>query len=84
MKNKILVNVYVVKLDKKYDIYIPTDLEIGKIANLICKATNLLTENQLNFNGGYAIMNSENGKFYDLNTIVENTDIKNGKELIFF
>ena len=84
MKNKILVNVYVVKLDKKYDIYIPTDLEIGKIANLICKATSLLNENQLNFNEGYAIMNSENGKFYDLNTIVENTDIKNGKELIFF
>lgn len=84
MKNKILVNVYVVKLDKKYDIYIPSDLEIGKIANLICKATSLLNENQLNFNEGYAIMNSENGKFYDLNTIVENTDIKNGKELIFF
>ena len=47
MKNKFLINVYVVKLDKNYDIYIPSDLPVGEIANLICKAANILSENQL-------------------------------------
>ncbi|CCY47213.1 unknown [Firmicutes bacterium CAG:822] len=84
MKNKILINAYVVKLDKKYDIYIPIDLPVGEIANLIYKAANILSDNQLNSNSGYAIMDGSSGKFYDLNTIVSNTDIRNGKQIIFF
>ena len=46
MKNKFLVNVYVIKLDKKFDIYIPIDLKVGEIAKLICKATNLLAQDK--------------------------------------
>lgn len=84
MKNKFLVNVYVIKLDKKFDIYIPIDLKVGEIAKLICKATNLLAENQLKNVEKYAIMDNEKGTFYDLNAIVGNTDIKNGKKVIFF
>ena len=55
MKNKFLVNVYVIKLDKKFDIYIPIDLKVGEIAKLICKATNLLAENQLKTGEKYYI-----------------------------
>ncbi len=84
MKNKVLVNVYVVKLDKNYDIYIPLDLPIGEIATLICKAANILSDNQFIFNDGYAIMDGNNGTFYDLNTIVSNSNIRNGKAIIFF
>ena len=84
MNNKFLINVYVVKLDKNYDIYIPSDLPVGEIANLICKAANILSENQLDSNNNYAIMDGSNGKFYDLNTIVSNTNIRNGKQIIFF
>ncbi len=84
MTNKVLINVYVVKLDKSYDIYIPLDLKVGEIANLICKAANILSENQLNSNNNYAIMDGSDGKFYDLNTNVSNTNIRNGKQIIFF
>ena len=84
MENKVLVNVYVAKLDMDYDIYVPIDLPVGEIANLIYKATNILSDNQLNSNGKYAIMDGATGKFYDLNAIVSTTDIKNGKNLIFF
>ena len=84
MKNKILINVYVVKLDKNYDIYIPMDLPVGEIATLIYKAANILSDNQLNSNTGYAIMYGSSGKFYNLNTIVGNTNIRNGKQVIFF
>lgn len=84
MENKILINVYVVKLDKNYDIYIPLDLPIGEIATLIYKAANILSDNQLNSNTGYAIMDGSSGKFYNLNTIVGNTNIRNGKQVIFF
>lgn len=84
MMNKVLVNVYVAKLDKDYDIYIPLDLPVGEIANLICKAANILSDNQLRDNNSYAIMDGSNGNFYNLNTIVSNTDIRNGKQLIFF
>lgn len=84
MKNKVLINVYVVKLDKNYDIYIPLDLPVGEIATLICKAANILSDNQLNTNAGYAIMDGNSGTFYDLNTLVSNTNIRNGKQIIFF
>ena len=46
MTNKVLINVYVVKLDKSYDIYIPLDLKVGEIANLICKAANILSQDK--------------------------------------
>ena len=84
MKNKILINVYVVKLDKKYYIYIPLDLPVGEIATLIYNAANILSDNQLNSSTGYAIMDGSSGKFYNLNTIVGDTNIRNGKQLIFF
>lgn len=84
MTNKVLVNVYVIKLDKSYDIYIPLDLPVGEVAKLICKVANILSDNLLNDNSGYAIMDGSNGNFYDLNTIVSNTNIRNGKQLIFF
>ena len=84
MTNKVLINVYVVKLDKSYDIYIPIDLAVGEIANLINKAANSLSDNQLESNIGDAIMDGDTGKFYNLNTIVEKTNIRNGKQIIFF
>ena len=84
MTNKVLINVYVVKLDKSYDIYIRIDLAVGEIANLINKAANSLSDNQLESNIGHAIMDGDTGKFYNLTTIVEKTNIRNGKQIIFF
>lgn len=84
MKNKVLVNVYVVKINKDYDIYIPLDLQVGEIANLIFKATNLLSDINQESNNSFAIMDGSNGTFYDLNSTVSNTNIRNGKQIIFF
>lgn len=84
MKNKVLVNVYVVKLGQNYDIYIPLDLPVGEIVNLISKAISGLSDYQLESNSGHAVMDGNTGKFYNLKEIISNTNIRNGKKLIFF
>jgi hypothetical protein len=75
--NKLLVELYVLALDKKYEIFIPVNDKIGNLTNLFGK----------NFFGymnqkNYVLLNLYNGKVYNNNDIVKNTDIKNGTKLI--
>ena len=75
--NKLLVELYVLSLDKKFEIFIPVNEKIGNITNLLEK----------NFFGyinqkKYVLLNLYNGKVYNNNDIVKNTDIKNGTKLI--
>ena len=82
MKNKVLVNLYVPFLEKKYELFLPVNNKIGEIIVLIGRALPDVT-------GGYynhqeeRLYNRLNGYEYQVNETIKNTNIRNGTELIF-
>jgi hypothetical protein len=80
--NKVLVTFYVPSIERRYEIFLPISKKIGNILNLLTKSINELS-------GGYyplkesSLYNKKNGKKYDLNITIKNSDIRNGSEVIF-
>ncbi len=79
---KILVKLYVPKIEEKYDIWIPTNRKIYSVIDLLVKAIS-------EFSGGYylpenrpILYNKLTAKAYNINMRVYETSIKNGTELI--
>lgn len=77
MKNKVLIKVFVPMLEKEYDVFIPVNEMVWKVNVLIAKSINDLNDGVLNDEKEYFIINVENGKIYNGNEIIINTDIRN-------
>ncbi len=83
MDNKVLVTIIVPLIEKKYEVFLPANKKIGEIVSLLSKG---LVEVS---NGYYIITNKErlynrlNGKEYNNNQILKNTDIRHGTWLVF-
>lgn len=76
--NKLLVNLYVLSLDRKFEIFIPVDEKIGNILKLL---ENSLSEYNMITNDK-TLLNLYNGQIYNNNDVIRNIDIKNGTKLI--
>ena len=83
MEDKILVTLVVPMIEKKYEVFLPSNKKIGEIITLLSKG---LTDVS---NGYYIITNKEKlynrvtGKEYNNNQILKNTDIIQGSWLVF-
>lgn len=77
-ENKILINLYVVSMDKNFEIFVPVNEKVGNITNLLSKT--------LFYNFGSnkknTFLNAMNGNMYRNNDLIRNTDIKNGTKLL--
>lgn len=82
MKNKVLIKLYVPELNESYDVFIPVNEYIWKIIKLSVKAISDLSNNALDTNKNYYLINIENGNIYQSNQIVINTEIRNSTRLI--
>ena len=78
LDNKYLVNLYVLSLDKSFEIFIPIDEKIGNIVKLFNRS---LLEYGVSNNAG-VLLSLYSGQIYNNNDLVRNTDIKNGTKLI--
>lgn len=76
--NKLLVNLYVLVLDKHFELFVPVDEKVGNIVNLLDK--NLL--NMFPVNKKFSLLNLYSGNLYKNNDIIRSTDIQNGTRLI--
>ena len=84
MKNKVLIKAVFPAFDKTYDIKIPACEYIWKVNKLIVKAVYDMNGYILNPEEDFFVMvGKNNGKIYDGNTIVIDSDIRNGSEVIF-
>ena len=71
------------KIEKKYEILIPIDKDIYSVTKLIEKSIFEFTNGSyLNVFGNGNLINKKDGKIYDVNLIIKETDIRNGTELI--
>ena len=81
MQNKVLVKLYVPELEIDFDIYLPISKRIGNIINLIAKALNELGYSY-NILKSLSLYNRTTGEKYPINSLLYNTDIRNGAELV--
>lgn len=77
MTNKVLIHLYVPMLDNSYDVFIPVNEIVWKINKLLTKSVSDLTDSELPVNKNYVLVNMENGRIYNNNEIILNTDIRN-------
>ena len=78
--NKLLINLYVLILDKHFELFVPVDEKVGNIVKLLDKS--LL--DMFPINKQFSLLNLYSGNLYKNNDIVRNTDIQNGTKLILF
>lgn len=83
MKNKVLVRLVVPSLETEYNIWIPLNKRIYNVVNLIEKGIIEMTDGVYNPKKLPILYNKETGINYDLNDVVQDTDIVNGTELVF-
>lgn len=76
--NKLLVDLYVLALDKHYEIFIPVDEKVGNVVNLLDNS--LLS--MVSSNKKIVLLNLYSGTVYKNNDVVRNTDISNGTKLM--
>lgn len=80
MKNKVLINLYVVDIDEYYNIYIPVNAYIGKIIDLIVSSVFELSDVE-KINKDYYLVNPLTGEMYQNDIILRDSDIKNAKTI---
>ncbi len=77
-ENKVLVNLYILSLGMNFEIYIPVNEKVGNISKLI----NNTMFDSIDMTKNYSILNVEDGTCYKGNTLVRDTNIKNGTRLL--
>ncbi len=82
MKNKVIVKVLVPVLDETFDLFIPANKKIGKVIELIGNYLKTSTNEVFDFNDHIEIYNRITGELYNPDTLVKNSNIRNGSELI--
>lgn len=82
MNNKILIEVEIPLIEKKYDIFIPINKKVGTIKTLLEQALVELTDKAYKQNEEANFYSKETGDLYDVNRTVRDTDLKNGSRII--
>ncbi len=81
-KNKILIELEIPIIEKKYDLFIPVNKRIGTIKRLIEDALVELTDSAYIIKEDTNIYSKDTGEIYDVNKNVRDTDLKNGSRII--
>jgi hypothetical protein len=78
LENKVLVNLYILSLGKRSEVFVPVNEKVGNISKLL---NNSLFDS-IDFTRNNRIINAETGVIYNNNTLIRTSDIKNGTKLI--
>ena len=81
-KNKILVEIEIPLIERKYDVFIPINKKIGTIKKLIEKSLIELIDNDYEIREDTNLYSKDTGEIYDVNKNVRDTDLKNGSRII--
>ena len=80
--NKILIELEIPLIEKKYDLFIPINKKVGTIKKLIEEALIELTDKAYKIKEETNLYRKETGAIYDVNQTVRDTDLKNGSRII--
>lgn len=79
--NKYLVTIYTPLISEKFDVLIPNSKRVIDIIYYSTKIINNLLDGEFPIKN-YDLIDRNNGKIYDKDTLISDTDIRNGSELI--
>ncbi len=82
MKNKVFVKIIVPEIDKSYDVYLPVNKKIGNIIILLNQSISEMTDGELELSKENELYNRLTKERYLPNTLLINTNIRNGSELV--
>lgn len=82
MNNKILIELEIPLIEKRYDLFIPINKKVGTVKNLIENALVELTDSAYVPKDDSNFYSKETGEIYDVNKTVRDTDLKNGSRII--
>ena len=82
MNNKVLIKLDAFALDQSYDVFIPVNEVIWKVKAMLVKCVCDIEHLPFNPTDEYILINKDDGKVYDSNEIVLDTNIRNGTELL--
>lgn len=82
MKNKILIKLIVPEIDESYDVYIPINKKVGNVIVLLIKAISDMTNGVYRGTTKTCLYNKMTGEKYSINTLIRQTDIRNGVTII--
>jgi len=80
MKNKVLVELYIVEADKYYNVFIPINEYLGKIVDFIVDSAFELSDITPS-KSEYYLIDPDNGVVYDNAKLIRDTNIKNAKKI---
>ncbi len=84
MKNKVIVKAVFPSIDKEYDIKIPVNEAIWRIKKLTTKAIYDMSGLPIDIKkDNFLMINKTTGQIYDNNSVLIDTNIRNGTELVF-
>ena len=81
-KNKILIELEIPLIEKKYDLFIPINKKVGTIKTLIESALVELTDGAYIPKKTSNLYSKQTGIIYDVNKTVRDTDLKNGSGIV--
>ena len=82
IKNKVYIKLKVPEIDKEYDLYLPVNKKIGKIINLLNEAINELSYGEIELSQTNKLYNEKTLEMYTPDTLLLNTNIRNGTVLV--
>ena len=80
--NKILVEIYLAANNKTYELYIPLDLKISEVRQLVCILMTNLSDGHFIATDSSVLCDSATGEIYDVNMYVDELNLKNGSRLM--
>ena len=82
MKNKILIELIVPEIEEKYNLYIPINKKVGNVIVLLIKAVKELSDGEFEGTQRTCIYNRLTGEKYAINSLILETNIRNGASLV--
>lgn len=82
MNNKVLVEVIVPLLEKRYQVYIPINKRISTVIKLMEKALREITNGYYPNKENSVIIDAESGNVFDINITVKESKMINGSKII--
>lgn len=82
IENKVLVVINVPSLETVFDAYIPVNRKVYSVIDMLKKVFSSISQGAFDDRKQYLIYNAIDGKAYDPNLLVRDTNIRNGSTII--
>lgn len=82
MNSKILIELEIPLIEKRYDLFIPINKKVGTVKNLIENALVELTDSAYVPKDDSNFYSKETGEIFDVNKTVRDTNLRNGSRII--